>query len=1214
MSFRLFLIGLLAWLILPSAVIGGFYAYTRLSNEAPKTGPLACRIGANVIWAGDTADYSVTFDGADRKPGEAPPKPIDLVLAVDISSSIGGALPVLTNAVSAAARSLAGSADVRFALVTFDTNAQRITDWNPAPQVLERGLQSLKAGGGTDVTPVFPVVSGLKAQGRPGARTLLVLFTDGGFSVSQSTEDAAKAMRHNGDDIYVVGLPQQALPDTAYLLAGQAENVFNTASIDDLARQFQNLRDRIVEGVGFGGRLEQVLDSENFQTPGLSADWTALDGALSNFIGTLTPQRQTFSHPIRAETIGLWRVGQKPARLSFTNPAGELEQHYCSPRPLLLVLNGWLLFLAYLPAAAWGFWRLLTRDRDLYSKFALGRLDVPPISAPIPLPSPAPRSPTPSPGLPTLVVGLGGAAIAAFEQISEQAARRNGGALDKNLIWLSLDVDSGGRSSPFLREIIPASLANLEPLVAQQSKLPPHLEWFPANRYLHASADQLTVGRGSRGERMLARLALFRWASEGGLVGALQKSVRSLMTMSAPGGVRQIVIVGSDAGGFSSGALVDVARLLRRICRVETAASAAPLSQPGAANQPDVIGVLLRDGSVSEPHSLANREALRRELETAQTGGALWQPLTAFAGKGDPLLDAADKDGPFNWIFGLDGRDGNDAAAQAGHLLSVLTDRRPRWRLLAELAAEERPGLLLTNVSAVQVRTDLLREWLTAELFLRVVASDGLVELEPSPKGGFQPAAPSLDDARELLTQWALTGEGPLAWRDLLAAAAGVERPAASSDEDDDESERAAPGADRGDWLRRSFTTAITRRLAGHGENGVWKRDVPAAAAPAVLRLFADRLTNDGVEAQSIREEIAADARELANQFDEWLSALSDAVRDAHDHRAAVLAKLSRNPAAGETMLDGADIADDRLVKAAFRAWLPGYDDVGSALRERLYFSAVRDVSGVKLLLQCYIGSPCGYGSPQAAIRELGRLLSDVTALPTEIGDDRLIRHLAADGRRHAQQLVKDARPTLASLVICPDAPQSTAVLNDFCAAVPEPAGYQKRLQARGVDPSAVRRVAVLLQEDAADLSGLPLISNPEVAGERLRDGLRRSFKRSIPLLPPALRLAATDYQGLRDFAQAYRKGYISKHIDQNGRWQWRTTDGQILTTGFFSSLSDAALSFVFGKVSTLHVLAKNSLPPDFSLFERWFEGGESDDWNDIAALAVIVLIGEDGP
>lgn len=1212
MSFRLFIIGLLAWLILPSAVIGGFYAYTRISNEAPKPGPLVCRIDANVLWAGDTADYSVTFDGADRKPGEAPPKPIDLILAVDISSSIGSALPVLTNAVSAAARSLAGSADVRFALVTFDTNAQRITDWNPAPQVLEKGLQSLKAGGGTDVTPVFPVVTGLKAQGRSGARTLLVLFTDGGFSVSPSTEDAAKAMRHNGDDIYVVGLPQQALPDTAYLLAGQAENVFNTASIDDLARQFQNLRDRIVEGVGFGGRLEQVLDGQNFQTPGLSADWTATGGALSNFIGTLTPQRQTFSHPVRAETIGLWRVGQKPARLTFTNPAGALEQHYCSPRPLLLVLNGWLLLLAYLPAAAWVLWRLLTRDRDLYSKFLLGRLIVPPISAPIPLPSPAPRSPGPSQSLPTLVIGLGGAAVAAFEQIGEQAARRNGGAPDKNLIFLSLDVDTGGQSFPFTREIIPAALANLEPLVAQ-SKLPPHLEWFPANRYLHASADQLTVSRGSRGERMLARLALFRWTSEGGLVGALQKSVRSLMKMPASGGVRQIVIVGSDAGGFSSGALVDVARLLRRICRVETASSAAPSSQLGAANQPDVIGVLLRDGSVSEPRLLANREALRRELETAQIGGALWQPLTAFAGRGDPLLDAADKDGPFNWIFGLDGGNGSDAAAQAGHLLAVLTDRRPRWRLLAELAADERPGLLLTNVSAVQVRTDLLRDWLAAELFLRVVSSDGLVELEPSPKGGFQPAAPSLDDARKLLSEWALTGEGPLAWRDLLAAAAGVERPAAPSDDDDDESERAAPGADRGDWLRRCFNTAFSRRLAGHAENGVWKRDVPAAAAPAVLRLFADRLTNDGVEAQNIREEIADEARELANQFDNWLSALSDAVRAVHDHRAAVVAKLGRSPAAGETMLDGADIADDRLVKAAFRAWLPGYDDVGSALRERLYFSAVRDVSGVKLLLQCYIGSPCGYGSPQVAVKELMRLLSDVTALPNEIGDDRLIRHLAADGRRYAQQLVKDARPTLASLVICPDAPQSTAILDNFCAAVPEPAGYQRRLLARGVDPSAVRRVAVLLQEDAADLPELPLVSDPEVAGERLRDRLRRRFTRATPLLPPALRLAATDYQRLCAFAQAYKQGCISKYIDQNGKWQWRITDGKLLTTGNYSSLSDAALSFVFEEITTSCVATKEYSPPDFSLLERWIEGGDVDDWNDIAALAVIVLVGEDG-
>lgn len=1198
MPFRLFLLGLIAWVFLPTATIGGLYLYARLGNAAPHPGALTCGLDANAVFTGDAATYSVIFDGSGRTPGAAPPKPIDLVLAVDISGSIGGALPALTGAVGSAARSLAAAADVRFALVSFDTSAYPVSSWNSDPAVLERGLATLRPGGGTDITPVFPVVEGLRALKRPGARTVLIFFTDGLFDVSASTERTAAALRNADGDIHVVGLPQQPLPETMHLLTGQPGNLFNTASLDDLTRQFQHLRNRIVEGIGFNARLDQTLDPRHFGVPQPSAGWLAADGAMSRFAGTLTPQRQVFSHPVTAGTIGLWRVGSQPARLSFTNPAGQMEEHTCAPRPLLLVLDGWILAIAYTPVGVWCLVGLLAMPRRMppgSGRKSIGELTLP---APIPLPAPAPPPREPGPAMPTLFIGLGGSGAAALERMMEQVERRDGGRPDLSNTWLLLDVDRVMMKPRSPRAACPPpDLAGLEPLVAA-GRMPAHLDWFPVERYRDAAHDQFSVARGSGGDRMLARLAFFRWVAEGDLVHTLRIFLNDLGCIPAPDGVRQVILVAGDAGGFGSAAFADTARLVRRLA-------------PDVGTE--VIGVLLRDGAEHEPQRLANREALRRELETTQLAGALWRPWTSYAGRGDPVLDSVDEQSPFNWVFAVDGRNAADTVARSGHLAAVLTDRHPRWTLLAALAADDHPGALPTAVTAVQVRADLLREWLAAELFLRVVASDGLVDLEPAPGGGFQPVTPAPGKALDLLTDWARAAEGPLAWRDLLARAAGTERPQGDGDGDRDGDAPAQHPADRIEWLRRVLAAEVTRRLAGRDNGGGWKRELPAAAAPEVLRRLAERLETLGDGDADAGTALAADARRLAGQFDVWLRTLAGAALGAHERRTAALSRLDEPAVAGEVFLDGSGTADERLVRAAFETWLPGHRDVASALRERLHFAAVRDRGDVALVMRCYIGPPRDHTDPEIAASELARLLRDATALPAELLEGRLVHHLSADGQRLAQRLVQDERPPWISLLVLPETPDDPGALAGFARQVRDPAGHRHRHDVAGNDRGAVRRVAIAVPNgEPADLPALPLVSRAEVTGERLRARLRHRFGRFVPLLPPALRLASADPDGLAAFARAYRRGVVIRIVDAAGQPQWAVAGGGVLTGGAHASLSGAALAFIH-ECPAVPDAAAGAGAPDLSALEAWF-AGQPAAWPDAAAQAVAVLLEEDTP
>ncbi len=1223
MPTRLFLIGLLAWLLLPTAMIGGFYAYTRAGNAVPQNavpqtgGRLACSVNRDLAFTGDALTYAITFDGRALTPGQAPARPVDLVLVVDTSPSIGAALPLLTNAVQAAAQSLAQSVSSRFAVISFATQGKLEANWTRSLTELASALSTLTRGDGTDIDPVFPIVEQLRQQGEPGARTILVFFTDGEFGISPAAAQAAQTLRAAGGDIYFVGVPGLALPQTLLTLAGQPDHVLDSASAGDLGLQFAQLRNQIVDadGIGFNAQISQFLDSRNFPLPAAAATWGRnADGRFTLFAGTLAPTVQTFSHPLIAETIGLWRVGYAPAVLSFVDTEQKPARLDCPQRPLLLVLSPWLLALLYGPALLWLLAYLATLAKAPERPATYDHLEVPPLPAPIPLPPPSVPRHVPAVPIPTLVIALGGAGAAAIPHMVEQVARLSGGLPETAHSWLVLDLDARTTSAmPASAGHIAPALAELETLLTAPGPWPAHLAWFPTERYRDANRAQLSVMRGSGGDRLLGRLAFCRWAERGDLAGTLQTAVSDLMGRASPDGVRQVILVAGETGGFGSAAILDTARLVRRIaCGVS------------GTMPPELLALLIRDESTHDDGALANREALRRELETAQLTGALGGPWPRFTDRNDPLLDAPDTHPPFNWLFAVTGPDAAAAIAHSGHLAAVLMDRRPRWQMLSHLARHETLLPWPVAITTIQVREDLVRGWLAAELFLRVVGKDGLVELEPAPGGGYRPVEPAASRVTDLLRQWASDDAGPFPWRDLLARAADAPRPEPS---DQGMTTLQPDRTDQGAWMRRTLAAEVTRRLVGGPSGNGWQRGLPAAAAPAVLRHLANRLDAQATDPDTeCRALIAADARAMADNLDLWLREIAAATACAAASRAALAAKLAAPTPPGLVTLDALPADTNELVRAALTSWVPGYRDVISALRERLHFAVVWNRDQPRIMLRCYIGLLRDYANPKVGCQELLRLLTDAAALTAAEPGERLRQRLAAGDKGLADALVQDLRSPRYSLLVLPvTLPNGSATdavqFAQFAAAVRDPLGYGGRHDIAGDERATVRRVAISDPDSGPPtVTGpLPLTSSAEVEAERMRARLRGRFKRTIPPLPPALRLALADGPGFAAFARAYNRGAIIPVTDTSGRVQWGVAGTATpLTGGARSDLATAALAFVRlpddqrpdaqrpGDQQDTPPGAGE--PPVMAALDAWLNGSGAK-WNDAAVQATVVLV-----
>lgn len=1179
-----FLGGLVLLLLAPTLVLAGFAAYTLWANARPQPGPVETRVRPQVVWPWQETVDLITVRGDLRPPEAPPPRPVDMVFLIDVSGSMTGSLPAMRDAAHQVALDLAHGQPgrVRFALIAFDTEAEVLTGWTTDPAVLKGGLDRLASfTGQNDTRKAFLRLDEVLRQTRREATPAAVFYTDGYLDAcltclfpramsEQEMVAAAKKLRDRGVALYSVGLPGEGSHPLMVDITGAVDRVFDPGTVSGLGRAFREVANEVLGVPSGGGLITQRLDGRHFSAPLEGTDWAlGPGGALQLELGDIPQSASTYWHPLVPHTAGLWRVGLEPPRLTWVDKAtGAPVEAAAVRRPTILVVTWFTLFLAALPALVWA---LVHRPRGPESRFeTLEPLPPRPLRR-LHLPARLPALPV-APGargsaLPTLFVGLGGAGRWALHAVRADLAQSHAGAPGQPYRFLCIDFDRREEESqppftpweghPVEALVAPPEIARAAAYLPEPGAVPETWSWFDAERYRDAARDDLNLATGARGDRALARLALFRWLERGGVLGDLARLCREVADLPSADGTWQVVVFASRDGGTGSGSFLDFGRLLQRLGR--------DLQAQGRPFAPEVLGVLCDspEGVRSE-----NREALALEIQSATRAGGFPTRTTYVAG--DPVLDRADRETPYHWIFSVSGPDKTSVAGQCGELGPLLVERRPRRALLEageRVAATGRVAAV--QVHGVHVLPTLVQEQVEVDLLLRLLGPDVLLDLRPAPNGGFEAGRVADEAAAGLLAVWA-GEEAPETPLHLLLTAAAQDE-ASWLDRLFDR-----PSAPSGDGLTSALAAAANRRLYGRrsAPGSPWQRGWMPGEALAVLRLLERRLESVAArlsrpEAMTAVTEVRRFAATLADGLAAWTADLCRVCEELAGRKRRLaehvrtVQRLHRRttlepPARPEEI--------ERWARECLEAWL-GTADVVSPLREHLFF-AFAEGSPAAVLLRCHVAEPEDFRAAAPALealtalaRSLARLVptSHVGGALSRLAGDRrsaLAGGLVDRGAHPAQVLV--AAPVLDGLP-----PAEAGAVAELRQEIPQPADHGTRTDVAMDDLSAVRRLE--LQAGFVPEGGFSaVVEAAEQEAERVRQKVQRKYRLAVPPFPAELRVALARPEAFRSFARAYSAGRIVRRPDIVGREQWFFLDRQqFLTFGAEAGLAAAAAGYV---------------------------------------------------
>jgi hypothetical protein len=1227
MNFKTFIVGLLILILTPILVIGAFAAYTYWANARPQAGLLHCRVEPQVVFKGDEVTYTMSFLGEDAtRPEGKPAPPVDMVFVVDTSGSMHSSLSDMTQAARTVAHEIATaypSGHIRFALTQFHDSSEIKAGWTPDSNTLYAGLNRLdKRSGNSGTADAFPPIRQLLSQARPNATKVVVFYTDGHIGVDDAIANMAETLRKQGVHIFSISPPGYDT-EAMYLITGDWDRVLEPINLQDLVNKFRFVADTVIGLYGNNAQLTHQLDSRNFTVPIEDSEWrTDNTGNLVRDIGYLAFKSVDYQHTLIPKTTGLWwSVGLAPPSMSFITPQNELGNMNCERRPTLLVLSIWWLILAFLPALLW----LL---------FFIGQRITPkpkPEYIPPAIRTPAPPSPLPLPSVlalarktvvPTLFIGLGGAGRQALFAIQEQlrAAHLDAKNQPYRFLWLDLDASLPQNEPELLtqrgfdnvRELVaPKDIrqaAQYRPLPNQP--LPAQLKWFNPRDYLDAARNELELSTGANGRRVLARLALFQWLNQGQLVTALKEEYQALLKNTSVDDNRQIILFAERTGGVGCGWIVDIARLFRRMAR--------QAQQSRQQFVPEIIGVLS-----STPHyqqslqQQQNRQALDKEIETAQMAGAFPQRVTYRPN--DELLDKTDTESPFNWLFSVTGQAPALAAIQSAALSAILVERYPRWTLLSH----DKGQCFSVQAQGIHVMPDLDYQLVKREVLLRLLGAEVLLDLELDPASQKLVVKPVSDsEAEKLLIQWN-RNEQPKGtpWQLLLYSVVGLEGSA----------QFFAVMAEKGHpdlvWFQQALVASLTRQLRGHrSDDGRWVRTWMPGEAVAALRLFAERLEQrvkpqvppgkNGKILTEIVTQVIDLTRSAATQLQHWLTEFAPLYEEiGQQQRQFAQQRDTAQNQDGQVFID--ESADDKRIvqwaNQALQQWV-GSVDITSALCERLFFTARLDKNDVVIVLAAYIENRHEFSSAQAAKERLESYTDTAAQQVPTLKIEGALAHLEVqklqqltrnmvDAEHNAEQVVM-VMPTVA------DNSEMAPVLTAFRKMVPEPAGQAQAQYCYGDDHSAIRRLE-LQTERLPDAPGnLPFVQAAEQAAEEVRQRAIHQFETELPIFPPALRIALSHPAAFRSFSRAYKAGHIVKPDtarDERGIVQWVFGE-QFLTFGDANSLADAAANYSYLIKNPPTTFTEREQQGDFSNLEAWKASGGLPEDEDVFVLAAMTI------
>uniref|UniRef100_A0A2C9K6G8 VWFA domain-containing protein n=1 Tax=Biomphalaria glabrata TaxID=6526 RepID=A0A2C9K6G8_BIOGL len=184
----------------------------------------------------------------------------DVIIVIDASGSVGSLnfKKQLSFAANLAGAFLIGPNNARFGVVGFSTNYQKwfnLNQYNAPVEVMQAILRTPYSAGVTATDKALNSIIDNKMfdaanGGRPDAKDIVIVLTDGQSDKPSATQTAANKLRSRGAIIFSVGIGLGNNKGELVSIAGNEENVFNADDFDLLNNVLYQLAQRTCAASG----------------------------------------------------------------------------------------------------------------------------------------------------------------------------------------------------------------------------------------------------------------------------------------------------------------------------------------------------------------------------------------------------------------------------------------------------------------------------------------------------------------------------------------------------------------------------------------------------------------------------------------------------------------------------------------------------------------------------------------------------------------------------------------------------------------------------------------------------------------------------------------------------------------------------------------------------------------------------------------------------
>ncbi|MCK5717078.1 MAG: hypothetical protein KAH77_06260, partial [Thiomargarita sp.] len=563
--------------------------------------------------------------------------------------------------------------------------------------------------------------------------------------------------------------------------------------------------------------------------------------------------------------------------------------------------------------------------------------------------------------------------------------------------------------------------------------------------YIEASRSELDLSEGAKGQRVLARMALFQWLKKGKLLSILEEEHTKLLEYASIDDTRQIIIFADRSGGVGSGWMIDIARLLRRIAR----------QQQGTV--PEIISVL-SSMSQQTPQQQHNSQALDKELETAQLSGGVPQQITYLPD--DTLLDKIDTENPFNALFSVIESKNDLAAVQSASLGAVLVERYPRLTVFNDKLHQGQ--IVSWHAKGIHVKPDLNYQLVKQEILLQLLGSNILLDLELD-DASKKLMVTSVADPDKLLSQWHKACEPKgTPWHLLLNA---LMTPAGINQFFQVMREKGHPDAI---WFQQAFIASLNQQMRGYQNQDRWIRTWMPGETIIGLRLFSTRVTDQVIPQASqkkladILTELATLAQHAANHLEEWLKEFIPLCEHIGKQKHTLNQNSHTSPNLdNQIFIDQLTENKQRVTEWAEKAlshWV-GKQDVTSALCKNIFFTARLDKNDVMITLATYVEDRQEFSSAKSALKHLEHYAKIAAQQVPTLKIEGALAEIDApkDLKTLALKLVDSAQAAEQVVIVSPIIRNNSQLLLEIV----NPVGQALAKECQGNDHSAIRRIAL---------------------------------------------------------------------------------------------------------------------------------------------------------